>query len=273
MGPRERIVRLFRLFLLFTVLVAVALISAITTIRLTIHGHQETMPDLVGHPLEAAERVSSGLGLELKIEGRTFNPQVPANAIVSQVPPAGTRVKVGQHVHVLVSLGQPEVTVPNLVGNGARAAQIAAIQRGLSVGDVVAVHFPGLEMDQVVAQEPAASAAEVHSPSVNLLVSIGPPPAAYACPSFVGRPLNDARRLLQEYGFKVGSITPVPKEGVPVNTIVSQTPEPGSRISGDTDFAFQVAGPPLSLSQTPSAAPPAPTTTSPVAPEIKPQPQ
>ncbi|PYV20179.1 MAG: hypothetical protein DMG24_23580, partial [Acidobacteria bacterium] len=51
MSVRERILTLFRLFLLFTVLVAVALISAITTIRLTIHSGQETMPDLVGRPL------------------------------------------------------------------------------------------------------------------------------------------------------------------------------------------------------------------------------
>ncbi len=266
MGVRERIVTLFRLFLLFTVLVAVALISAITTIRLTIHGHQETMPSLVGEPLEAAERVASGLGLELKIEGRTFNPKYPADHIVSQVPPPGTRIKVGQHVHVLVSLGEPQVTVPNLVGHGARAAQIAAIQRGLGVGDVVAVHSPGSEMDQVVAQEPDASATEVHSPSVNFLISVGPPPAAYECPNFTGRPLNEARRMLQEYGFKVGSITPVPKEGVPVDTIVSQTPEPGSKITSDMEFCFQVAGLPQNLNPTPTPTPPA-TTTPPTPPQ------
>src|ERR1039458_6779985 len=42
MGVRDRLRNLFRLLLLFTVLVAVALLSAITTIRLTIHGRQES---------------------------------------------------------------------------------------------------------------------------------------------------------------------------------------------------------------------------------------
>ena len=74
MGVRDRILTLFRLFLLFTVLIAVALISAVTTIRFTIHGHQETMPNLVGQSLEAGQRVANGLGLEIKIEGRVFNP-------------------------------------------------------------------------------------------------------------------------------------------------------------------------------------------------------
>ena len=48
MSLRERIRSVFRLFLLLTVLVTVALISAIMTIRLTIRGHQETMPNMVG---------------------------------------------------------------------------------------------------------------------------------------------------------------------------------------------------------------------------------
>jgi len=264
MGIRERIVTLFRLFLLFTVLVAVALISAITTIRLTIHGHQETMPDLVGRSLETGERISSGLGLEVKIEGRMFSAQYPANQIVSQVPPPGTRIKVGQHVHVLVSLGVPQVKVPNVVGSSARAAQIEAIQRGLSVGDLVAVHFTGSDVDQVMAQEPPASAAEVHSPSVNFLVSLGPQPPAYECPSFEGRPLADVRRFLEEHKFQVGTVTPVEKPGVPLNTIVGQTPDAGSRIDSDTVFTFQVAGPPPSPVPAPNAAPPsAPPATNP----------
>ncbi|HLW79950.1 MAG TPA: PASTA domain-containing protein, partial [Terriglobia bacterium] len=262
------------LFLLFTVLVAVALISAITTIRLTIQGHQETMPNLVGRPAEAAERVLNALGLELKIEGRMFNPKYAADQIVSQVPPPGTRVKVGQHVHVLVSLGQPRVTIPNVVGWSARAAQIAAIQNGLSVGDLVAVYAPGSAVDQVVAQDPAASAAQIHSPAVNLLVSLGDPAPAYECPSFVGRPLSEAQLILQQSGLKAGSVKPVPREGTPVNTILSQTPEAGGKISPDADVTFEVAGPPLNPG--PATLPLAPLTSppgasSPPGPPPKPQ--
>src|SRR2546427_11462775 len=107
MSVGERILSLFRLFLLFTVLVAVALISAITTIRLTIHGRQETIPNLVGRPMDAAQRIASGLGMELKVEGRLFDAKFPPDQIVSQVPAQETRVEVGQHVHVRVSLGRP----------------------------------------------------------------------------------------------------------------------------------------------------------------------
>ena len=241
MSLRERIGALFRLFLLFTVLVAVALISAVTTIRLTIQGHQVTMPNLAGVSLETAQRLASGLGLELKIEDKVFSTQYPARQIVSQVPPPGTRIKMGQHVHVLVSLGPPRVVVPDVVGDSLRAAQITAIQRGLTVGNVAAIHWPGTERDTVVAQDPPAMTSDVHSPAVNFLISLGEIPAAFVCPSFVGRPLVEARRALQKAGFREPESIPISTDATtPKGIILTQSPPPGSKIPADTTFTFQV---------------------------------
>lgn len=251
MGLRERIRTLFRLFLLFTVLVAVALISALTTIRLTIHGHQEAMPNLVGVPLETAQRIASGLGLELTVEDKLFSARYPANQIVSQVPPQGTRIKVGQRVHVLVSLGSQRITVPNVLGASLRAAQITAIQRGLTVGDVAAVHWPQKEVDQVVAQEPPPSTSEVHSPAVNFLVSLGEIPAAFVCPSFVGQPLAEARRAIEKAAFKVGQITPIPTDTTPAGTPLTQSPQPGSKNRQTFPMPANPTGKDIILTQSP----------------------
>jgi beta-lactam-binding protein with PASTA domain len=241
MSLRDRIRSLFRLFLLFTVLVAVAMISAITTIRLTIHGHQEVMPKLEGMSLEAAQRVTRGLGLGLKVEDKLFSTQYPANNIVRQMPPPGTHLKMGQDVHVLVSLGPPKVTVPNLTGSSLRAARIAAVQRGLAIGDVAVVYWPQGEMDQVVAQDPSPETSEVRSPAVNLLVSNGQAPQAFLCPKFVGRPLSEVRRELEKKGFAVGQVTSIPTDSGQKGTILSQSPPPGSKITSDTEFTFQAA--------------------------------
>ena len=241
MALRGRVRKLFRLFLLLTVLVAVALLSAITTIRFTIHGHQETMPKLVGMTPEAAQQAAGNLGLMMKVEDKVYSTQQPANQIVSQEPPAGTRIKVGQHVHVLVSLGPPRVAVPNLVGSSLRAAQITAVQRGLSVASVAALPWPGTEADQVIAQDPPPTTANVHSPAISLLVSLSEEPPAYLCPNLTGQPLATVRRQLEEAGLKVGQVTPFPAENAPKGTILSQTPAPGSKIGPDTVFTFQVA--------------------------------
>lgn len=241
MSLASRIRALFRLFLLFTVLVAVALLSAITTIRLTIHGHQETMPKFVRMPLESAQRLASGLGFELTVEDKVYSKEYPANAIVSQEPPAGTRVKMGQHAHVLVSLGPPQVNVPNLVGSSVRVARIQAIERGLTLGDVAIVHFPQSEADQVVGQDPPPESAQVRSPAVNLLVSLGDVQPAYLCPSFIGQRINDVRKEIEKAGMKVRQVTPIPTDSPNKGAILTQSPPAGSKIAPDTVFDFQVS--------------------------------
>jgi eukaryotic-like serine/threonine-protein kinase len=240
MGLRDRIRNLFRLFLMFTVLVAVALVSAITTIRLAIRGHQATVPDLTGVPVEKAQRALTSLGLGMDVEDKLYS-QYPANQVVSQVPASGTTIKTGQHVHVLVSLGLMQANVPDLVGTSVRAARIVALQSGLTVGDVAMVHEQGTPADQIMAQDPPPASTSVRSPAVNLLVSLGNQPAAYVCPSFVGRSIKDVRQDLEKAGIPIGQVTSVPAAPAPSNTILSQSPSPGSKIGPDTVVSFQIA--------------------------------
>jgi serine/threonine-protein kinase len=241
MSVRERIRTLFRLFLLTTVLVTVALVSAITTIRLTIRGHQETMPNLVGLTSDYAQRMTAGLGLEMKVEDKLYNTQYPAQTIASQMPPPGTRIKIGQHVHVLVSLGPPQVVIPSFVGASIRAARITAIQRNLELGDVVGVHWPNAEPDQVVAQDPLPESAELRSPAVNILVSLGEQPPAFLCPRFVGQPIAEAHHNLEKAGFKVAGVASVSAGSGPHGIILTQSPPAGSKIGPDAEFSFKVS--------------------------------
>jgi beta-lactam-binding protein with PASTA domain len=240
MSVVDRLRSLFRLFLLFTVLVAVALVSAITTIRLTIHGRQENMPKLVGVPLESAQRITSGLGLQIKVEDKIFSTQYAANEIAQQMPPAGTPLKMGQHVHVLVSLGPPLLNVPNMVGDSVRAARINAMQRGLTVGDVTVIPWNG-DPDTVVAQDPPPAAAEVRTPTVSILVSGGVQTPAYLCPRFIGQSIAQVRYIVEKNGFKVSQVTPVAVVGMASGIVLSQAPLAGSKIGPDAVFSFQVA--------------------------------
>jgi beta-lactam-binding protein with PASTA domain len=237
----QRIRTTFRLFLLLTFLVAVALVSALTTIRLTIHGRQQTMPNLVGVALESARRTVGSAGLDLVVQDKVFSTQYAANQIVSQIPPPNTRIKAGQRVHVLISLGPPQVQIPNLVGSSFRAARIMVLQRGLTIGNVTTVPWPQSEIDQVVAQDPLPTS-EAHSLAMNVLVSLGERPVeAFLCPSLIGRSLPDVRRILQEAGFKVRAVTTIPAVAATKNTILSQFPTPGSQINPGAEFDFQIS--------------------------------
>src|SRR5579885_3575424 len=191
MDVRAKLRTLLRLFFLAAVLMSVAVLSAITTIRLTIHGRQETLPNLVGMPIEQAQRVAGALGLQLNVEDRLYSDKIPADAVVTQMPAAGTSIKAQQMVHVLLSLGPPKVSVPDLIGRSIRAAQITAVERGLTIGDVAGLYWPQGEPNQVVAQDPPPATTDLQSPAVNFLVSMGPQPPAYLCPDFRGKfPFN-----------------------------------------------------------------------------------
>ena len=258
MGFISQVATIFRLLLLFAVLVAVAILAAITTIRITIHSGEEKAPNLVGLPLDQAERLAGGMGLGLKIEDRLFNTKFAENQIVSQAPPAGDSTKAGQDLHVLVSLGTPKVTVPTLVGGSVRAAQVTAGQRGLTLGDVAAVHWPGISADEVVAQDPPPSPQPARSPAVNLLISMGEPPADFVCPSFIGMGIGQAEKTLTRAGFNVSEAkvasapasppggtapapAPPPVPSAPTGTILSQSPAAGSRVTVGASFTFTVA--------------------------------
>jgi eukaryotic-like serine/threonine-protein kinase len=232
---------LFRLLFLFAVLLTVAVVSAITTIRLTVHGRQEMLPNLVGLPVAKAQDAISLLGLKLKVEDKLYSTQVPAGGIVSQMPAAGTSMKPLQYVHVLVSLGAPQVTVPDVIGKSLRAARITAVERGLNIGDVAAVYWPQSQPNDVVAQDPAPSATDLQSPAMDFLVSLGDQPPAYLCPSFLGKPLGVARAELQQAGFENLQVTRVQSPGSSSGVILSQQPLAGSRITPDMVFQFQVA--------------------------------
>jgi beta-lactam-binding protein with PASTA domain len=120
-----------------------------------------------------------------------------------------------------------------------RAARITAIQRGLTVGDVAVLPWPG-DPDQIVAQDPPPATAEVRTPTVNLLVSGGEDPPAYLCPRFIGQPITDVRRVLEKNGFKIGEVSPMVTNGGAQGIILTQSPPPGSKIGADAVFSFQV---------------------------------
>lgn len=241
MSFRSKARALFRFVFLLAILGTVALISFVAAIRFTVHGPQETLSNLTGQPVQQAERALEARGLELIVEDHLYSSTIPLDGIISQMPAPGTSVRSGQHVHVLISLGPPMVKVPDLLGTNFRAARVSAIQQGLTIGDIASLYWPGSERDEVIAQEPPASAKDVRSPALDFLVSLGDPEPAYVCPSFIGRNVTTAKRELSGAGFKNLQIANISSPGSAAGTVIKQVPLPGTRITPDIAFNLQVA--------------------------------
>src|SRR5207237_2288216 len=119
-----RLKTLFRLLTLAMILLMVAMVSAITTMRLAIHGREVSVPNFVGLMPADAERLAFQSGLTFSVERRFYSSQVPFGRVMSQVPDAGTQVRRGWQVRAAESLGSQRVAIPDVVGQSGRAAEI-----------------------------------------------------------------------------------------------------------------------------------------------------
>ena len=237
----------FRLVLLALVLLVVALVSALTAMRFAIHGREVAVPDLVGKTPAEARRIVEDSGLQVDVERQYYSPSVAEGRILSQLPPAATLVRRGWRVRVAESLGPQRVEIPNVLGQTERAAEINIRRRGLDVGAVAEIQFPGTAAEQILSQSPPPNASGIASPKISLLVSSVTPPQALVMPSFVGQPLGSVTLALQDAGLRVGAVTTAaqpanagtPVTGVPpqllppspASIVVSQNPAPGQKIT------------------------------------------
>lgn len=239
----------FRLVLLALVLLVVALVSALTAMRLAIHGHEVAVPDLVGKSPVAARMIAEQSGLELNVERQYYSPTVPEGKILSQLPPAGSQVRRGWQVRVAESLGPQRVAIPNVIGQSERAANINIRRRGLDVGAIAQMQSPDAPDSQVLAQAPPPNASGVSAPKISLLVAAPSQPQALVMPSFVGQPLGTITQTVQDAGLHIGTVTlaalperstPITPAPSPASMIVTQNPAAGEKVMEGAAVNFEV---------------------------------
>jgi beta-lactam-binding protein with PASTA domain len=245
----------FRLVLLALVLLVVALVSALTAMRLAIHGRVVAVPDLVGKNPAEAKRIVEQSELQMGVEREFYSANVPEGRILSQLPPPGTQVRRGWQIRVAESLGPQRVEIPNLLGQSERAAGMNIRRRGLDVGAVAQLQVPGVPPDQVLSQAPPPNASGVSAPKISLLVSQSSQPQAFVMPNFVGQPLGSVTLALQDAGLHVGIVTfapepenpspaesssALPSQPSPASMIVSQNPASGEKVASAAAVNFEV---------------------------------
>ena len=227
MNFRERLEWLGRMVLLTFILASAAFLSAITAMRIAIHGREVSMPNLVGKGVTEASNELRSRGLILRVADRVYSEQ-PINTVVRQTPSPGMLMKISQQAHVVLSLGQRALQIPSLEGNSLRVSRIELLRGGLQVGEVSALSFPDVPADTVVLQSPKPGAGAA-TPRVDVLVSQGPREDSYVMPHLVGLNVADAVRKLEIVSIK-RKLNTLSAPQWPHGSVVDQTPTAGSRI-------------------------------------------
>jgi eukaryotic-like serine/threonine-protein kinase len=253
-----RVKSFFRFVFLALILLIVALVSAVTAMRIAIHGREVAVPALVGKSPAEARRIAELDGFQFEVERQYYSATVPAGKVLSQLPPAGSLIRRGWEIRVAESMGPQRVEIPNVLGQSERAAEFNIRRRGLDVGAVSQMEMAGTTTDQVAAQNPAAGASGVATPKIGLLIAQAALPQAYVMPSFAGQTLGSVTAILKDAGLQVGNVrvvavdgqneTPagnapppsVSAEATSNSVIVTQNPAAGSKVQTGTTVNFEV---------------------------------
>src|SRR5215472_15317082 len=238
MNFRERLEWLSRTAFLIFILASAAFLSAITAMRIAIHGREVTMPNLVGKNIGEANGMLRSRGLVLRVADRIYSDQ-PINVVVRQTPPAGLLMKVSQQAHVVLSLGQRQLQIPLLEGNTLRASRIELLRAGLQVGEVSAITMPDKPVDTIVLQNPKPGAGAA-TPRVDVLISQGPKEASYVMPHLVGLGEVDAQRRLDQAQMR-RKVNYVSAPQWPHGSVIDQTPLAGAKVPVSATIELTVA--------------------------------
>ncbi len=238
MTLRQRLEWLSRMVLLVFILASAAFLSAITAMRIAIHGREVAMPNLVGKSVTEANQLVSTRGLVLRVADRVYS-DLPINVVVRQTPPPGMQMKVSQQAHVVLSLGQRQLSIPLLEGKSLRASRIELLRAGLQIGEVSNVTLPDAGNDSVVIQNPRPGTGAA-TPRVNVLVAQPPHEAAYVMPHLIGLNEVDAEHRLDQAGVRHKE-SYVTASQWPRGAVVDQTPLPGARLTAGATVELTIA--------------------------------
>ncbi len=109
------------------------------------------IPDVVGYERMLARRLIAAAGLRVARTDTTPS-SIPRGVVVNTRPPAGTTRPPGAPITLVVSLGPPTLTIPDLTGFTVEEANAVLRPLGLSLGEVTTVTStagpPGTIFDQ-----------------------------------------------------------------------------------------------------------------------------
>src|SRR5436190_8575212 len=173
------------------------------TVQLRVSKATFTMPSLAGKQRADAVNELIGAGLQDPnhgIDNQGIDSDQPPGTVVGSNPAAGAQVpKAGQKVTLQIAR-QPQIAMPNVVGQESQTAQQLLQQAGFQVS-VQSEPSDSVPTGRVTRTNPGANALVKRGASVTMFVSTGP--QTVDVPNVVGQTQAQASQTLQQAGFQV----------------------------------------------------------------------
>jgi serine/threonine-protein kinase len=217
-------------------------IFAAASMRLAVRSRDVVVPPLGGRTVNEASAALNETGLTLKVEEpKRPDTKIPAGQIISQDPAPGVRTRRERSVKVWVSAGARATTVPAMLGESERAAQLLAQHDGLPLASIAEIRTTDYPAGTVVAQTPSPRQALPAGAQLALLVNRGEHGTTYVMPDLIGVNGDRAADLLRARGFRVSVVGDHPYPGVPAGIVLRQSPQGGFQIGLSDPISLEVS--------------------------------
>jgi hypothetical protein len=223
-------------------LVLTYFVFAAAAMRLAIKTRDVVVPSLAGKRVAQAGTELASAGLNLKVEEtRRLDAVAPEGTIVSQDPQPGAQTRRERSVKVWVSAGPRATSVPALLGESERAAQMRAQQDGLQLASIAEIRSSDYTAGTVVAQNPPPQKGMPGGTRIALLVNRGERGETYVMPDLIGVNGDRAADLLRTRGFRVSVVGDQPYPGVPAGIVLRQSPQGGFQFGMGDPISLEVS--------------------------------
>lgn len=209
-------------------------------VKVEMRSSEVVVPELAGMALEQAAGVADPLGLKLEIVDRRHDRAITSGRVLQQQPPAGSRVRRGRKVKLVLSLGDKVLEVPDLVGKADRAVEIELRREGFALGNAARV-ASAAPSGRVLAQDPQPGSPGVPNTRVHRLVSAGSATAVWVMPELTGLPRRVVEGWIDRRGLRRAPPRSIRVLGRPPGTVIGQAPLAGYPLRPTTVVELTVA--------------------------------
>ena len=163
-----------------------------------------TVPNVVGKQVSVARNILEDNHLRVSVS-EVANSEVPAGKVISQTPASGESVKENHPVHLVVSKGAGDLTVPDLSGLTVDQAKQRLKDMGLVLGKITTQEDSSKPDGVIISQSPSADGKINKGQLVDVVVN-KLSPKKITVPSLIGMTLKDARDALSSLEISLASI-------------------------------------------------------------------
>jgi kinase domain protein len=160
---------------------------------------------VVGKQVSVAKNILEDKHLRVSTSEVT-NPDVPAGQVISQTPGAGEKVKEQRTIHLVVSKGVGDITVPDLTDLTVDQARQRLKDLGLVVGKITQQSVDGKKDGVIIAQSPSGDSKVSKGTTIDLVVNKAKAKKVKV-PNLVGMTLKDARDTLSNIQLGVNQVS------------------------------------------------------------------